>query len=112
MKRWTIVGLVIAVLACFVLLAAGPQTPQQQMEESNRRLAAERAVIGTKVCSVLVSGNWRDTINVDSQATQAGCREFMNAVKAGEFQLGCLSQDGRVRLGSTGGGRPEPNCGW
>jgi hypothetical protein len=73
-----------------------------------------KAVSGTgqKLCSVIVPGNWRDTINAPPGSTLSSCIRFMNITIASTLQLGCIFPDGSVSLGPNGGGAPSPNCGW
>ncbi len=64
-----------------------------------------------KVCSVLTAGQWRDSVTVPSGWTKPTCVRYQNAVRASEYQLGCLQNDS-YNFGTFGGGLPAPNCGW
>ncbi|MFN3693171.1 MAG: hypothetical protein ACK4SL_03710 [Candidatus Paceibacteria bacterium] len=46
-----------------------------------------------KICSVLVSGNWRDTIVVPGSWTSTTCQSFMTAVGATSYAFGCIAGD-------------------
>jgi hypothetical protein len=66
---------------------------------------------GSKLCSVIVGGDWRDTFSVPSGWTRNTCRIFRNSVGAYDYQLGCAFSNG-FSWGSGGGGTPSQNCGW
>ncbi len=67
---------------------------------------------GSKFCSVVVSGNWRDTTWVPSGWNAGDCRNFRIAVGAETYQLGCIFSSGGVSFGASNGGTPRLNCGW
>lgn len=66
---------------------------------------------GTKICSVVVSGNWRDTLAVPPSWTHQDCNKFRQQTGAASYQIGCLLTHG-VSWGPPGGAQPSPNCGW
>ena len=74
-------------------------------------------ITGTsKVCSVYVPGNWRDTILMNNNTSWTQCEAFGAAVGATTIQLGCLTDSG-INLGGPSAwwsppGAPWPNCGW
>ena len=66
---------------------------------------------GVKICSVFVSGMFRDTISVPMGWNDSVCRRFMKSVGANGYQLGCVF-DSNFSLGGTDGELPSKNCGW
>ena len=66
---------------------------------------------GQKICSVLVSGNWRDTIFIPSSWTSATCKSYMEITGTMAYQLGCIFENS-FSFGAADGGIPSPNCGW
>ena len=66
---------------------------------------------GYKLCSVVDSGNWRDSFRVSSGWSDGTCRDFMISTKATSYQLGCIFDDD-FSWGEGGLSRPRPNCGW
>lgn len=66
---------------------------------------------GYKLCSVVDSGNWRDSFRVSSGWSAGTCRDFMISTKATSYQLGCIFDDD-FSWGEGGLSRPRPNCGW
>ena len=92
---------------------------QRQAEIERRR----NALGGTKMCSVVLAGEWRDTIPVPQGWTVQDCYNFARALTAQYYQLACVFDGGPgFSFGSNGraaanlavqrGGVPEPNCGW
>lgn len=68
---------------------------------------------GTKFCSVVVPGDWRDTINVPQAWTVEDCDEFRVAMGAQTLQIGCIFERGRSAFSVAEAGYvPRPNCGW
>ncbi|MBE9001405.1 hypothetical protein IQ274_25125 [Nostoc sp. LEGE 12447] len=74
---------------------------------------------GTKLCSAVVSGNWRDTISVPATWNPQTCATFAAKIGAQTYQLGCVFGDSfswassRPPEGQTKPYiSPEPNCGW
>ena len=65
----------------------------------------------TKVCSVWIAGNWRDTIVMNQNSSWTACNNFRATVIATSFAVGCLN-DGGIWFGPSGGADPVPNCGW
>lgn len=75
----------------------------------------QRALTGThKLCSIVVSGNWRDTILVPDTWNSGTCVSFMGTLGGTSAQIGCLTPTGA--LFGTGSsfspGIPAVNCGW
>ena len=79
---------------------------------------------GTKFCSVVLAGAWRDTIPVPPEWTVRDCYDFARALTAQNYQLACVFAEGgqAFSFGGTGNASgplrqglpslPEPNCGW
>ena len=65
----------------------------------------------TKLCSVVVPDNWRDTISVPSGWNSGTCQSYARSVGATFYQLGCGFSNS-FSLGAENGGTPNPNCGW
>jgi hypothetical protein len=65
----------------------------------------------SKLCSVVVGGNWRDTFSVPSGWNAGTCLNFKNAVRANDYQLACAFNNS-FSWGAVNGGTPNPNCGW
>lgn len=65
----------------------------------------------TKVCSVWVPGNWRDSIVMNQNSIWTACNNYRALVLATNFSIGCMN-DGGIWLGPSGGAAPVPNCGW
>lgn len=114
---------VLIMLAAIVLAsnASALVAPQDASKDKLYRTAEKSAAlagqkpdvaeIGTKVCSVFVPGNWRDSVNVGPRFTKQACYEYVVLVGAHHYQLGCLYANG-IGLGQPGGGLPAQNCGW
>jgi len=66
---------------------------------------------GTKLCSAVEPGNFRDTISVSSAWSAGTCQNYANSVRAQQYQLGCTFSNA-FSWGSANGGTPNPNCGW
>jgi hypothetical protein len=66
---------------------------------------------GSKVCSAIVGGNWRDSFSVPSSWNEGTCSGFARSVNAETYQLGCLLDTG-VSWGDGGASRPRIDCGW
>ncbi len=64
-----------------------------------------------KICSVFISGNWRDTVTVPSGWRTGTCLNYKNTVRATSYQVGCVFNNS-YSFGAVGGGTPSPNCGW
>jgi hypothetical protein len=64
-----------------------------------------------KTCSIINLANQRDTISVPQSWTAATCNQYKMAVRANNYQLGCIFDDS-FSFGVRGGGKPSPNCGW
>ncbi len=68
---------------------------------------------GTKVCSVYVPNNWRDSFAVPVTWHWSDCRDYAIAMGATHIHFGCLFDDGEPKFSFGGpGDPPEPNCGW
>lgn len=83
--------------------------------ESIRTATDQRALTGThKLCSIVVSGNWRDTILVPDAWSSGMCVSFMGSLGGTSAQLGCVTNAG-FSWGTGSGvspGIPATNCGW
>lgn len=94
-----------------------PASGQVQSQLESRALEKQALLIGTgdasgtKVCSVFVPSNWRDSVNVGAGFTRQACIDYMRVVGANNFQLGCLYTNG-IGFGLPNGGLPAQNCGW
>ena len=64
-----------------------------------------------KVCSIVVSGNWRDTMMVPNDFTRAACVQWATAAGASVGLPGCITSSS-VWLAASSGGVPSPNCHW
>lgn len=64
-----------------------------------------------KTCSVISLASQRNTISVPQSWTAATCNQYKIAVRAINYQLGCIFDDS-FSFGVRGGGKPNPNCGW
>ncbi|MEM6986700.1 MAG: hypothetical protein AAF499_09195 [Pseudomonadota bacterium] len=78
------------------------------MELSNNTVGSLEE--GQKMCSVVVTNNWRDSFIVPRSWTAQLCEDYKDRVKAVIFQLGCVFPD-QVVL-SEQGEIPRRNCGW
>jgi hypothetical protein len=72
---------------------------------------------GSKVCSVFVPNNWRDSLSVPATFTRAACMEFGRNEGATHYQLACTFNNGvgfnrPAGLGDTSTPAPPQNCGW
>ena len=69
---------------------------------------------GTRYCSVVTAGNWRDTFPVPDTWTVRDCRELAARMGATTGEAVCLFRSGRPKfsLGGPDGSPPEPDCGW
>jgi hypothetical protein len=76
---------------------------------------------GTKICSAVLPGNWRDTLSIPAAWTAANCSAWAATTGVRDYQIGCLfspaagipaySWGGLTSIGSPVA-LPEPNCGW
>lgn len=66
---------------------------------------------GQKYCSVLIVGNWRNTVLVPSTWSATTCADYKDAVLANDYQLVCVFSNS-FSLGALNGGIPPRNCGW
>lgn len=67
----------------------------------------------SKLCSVYVPDNWRDTIPVPGTWRWSDCRDYAAAVGATHIHLMCVFAQGQPKVSIGGpGDLPEPNCGW
>ncbi|HLP91668.1 MAG TPA: hypothetical protein VK184_24165 [Nostocaceae cyanobacterium] len=66
---------------------------------------------GTKLCGVVVRGDWHDSVSVPSGWNSGTCLNFKNSIGGTEYRLGCAFNRS-FSWGSPGGGTPRPNCGW
>jgi hypothetical protein len=66
-----------------------------------------------KLCTVFISGNWRDTILVSNGWTRERClTDWRQHVGASQARLGCIT-NGSFSFASTSGTPPPDNsCGW
>ena len=81
------------------------------MLSSGSLVAQSDQPISNKLCSGIVPGNYRDTINVPYNWSPRTCRDFANSIGAETYQLGCITDTSFV-WGQLGGGRPFSDCGW
>jgi len=119
-SRNYLVGAVVTLVGVFVA-SIGVAENAGIEKEKNYGLAQTSAVVvgsnakagatGTKICSVFIPSNWRDSVNVGASFTKASCRAYMVTVGANQWQLGCLYSDG-IGFGHPNGGVPAQNCGW
>lgn len=76
---------------------------------------------GTKLCSAVTPGNWRDSISVPATWTFRNCADHARAVGATTYELACVLGD-RVSFPPKNTSiypeptspyrTPVPNCGW
>lgn len=67
-----------------------------------------------KLCTVIVHGNWVDSIAVPASWTPAMCdqhRQQWTGSVPTSYALSCVTETG-VSRGANNGGLPSPNCGW
>ena len=107
MRASLLVTLAVIGLSAGSALAVSPPEP----EAFKLGTTATTAKPGSKVCSVIDPGNWRDTFNVVDSWKRETCEAFAKKMAAKTFQLGCL-YDGGIDFGAAGGENPLPNCGW
>jgi hypothetical protein len=65
----------------------------------------------TKLCGVVVRGDWHDTVSVPARWNTGSCLNFQKSIGGTQFRLGCAFSNS-FSWGATGGGTPNPNCGW
>jgi hypothetical protein len=105
MRRW-IVGAFLVVTLGYVGFAVA-----QSEQSKGAKPSTSASSKGQKLCSVVVPGQWRDTINMPAASTASSCSAFMSQAGANTYQLGCVFPDGSISLGQATG-TPSPNCGW
>jgi hypothetical protein len=64
-----------------------------------------------KFCRATVPGMFSFSTLVPSSWTSGTCSNFMASAGALQFQLGCIFEN-NFSIGTSGGGIPNPNCGW
>lgn len=108
----------IALLFTGVVASAGCSSVSEDGKEwvvppTEEVAETTQALTGThKLCSVIVGGNWRDTILVGDSWTASTCNNFRASIGATSYSLGCVTTSGYSNWGLTNGGLPAPNCGW
>lgn len=65
----------------------------------------------TKLCSVFIPSEFRDTFPVPSGWNAGTCQNFQITVRADNYQLACAFNNS-FSFGTPNGGTPSPNCGW
>lgn len=118
--RKYLVGSVVTLVGVFIA-SIGIAANAGVEKEKNNGAADKSAIVagsnakagenGTKICSVFIPSNWRDSVNVGASFTKASCKEYMITVGANQWQLGCLYSNG-IGFGHPNGGVPAVNCGW
>jgi hypothetical protein len=104
--------------AVATVTAAEAQPRERQLPQFDERYYREddqpEAVEGTtKLCSVYVPGDWRDTIPVPGTWRWRDCSDYAAAVGATHIHLMCVHTRGNPKISIGGpGDLPEPNCGW
>lgn len=63
-----------------------------------------------KLCKALKSAS-TNTVNAPDSWTPSDCSAFASGVGTTSYQIGCALSSG-TSFGTTGGGMPNPNCGW
>lgn len=86
--------------------AGGPPTPDCGWASPSPSIAPVRMA-----CNVVNPGHWRNTVPVSAGWTPQDCADLITTVGATQYQLGCIT-DHEMKLGTPGGGLPDPNCGW
>jgi len=119
-SRKYLVGAVVTLVGVFVA-SIGVAGNAGIEKEKNYRAAEKGAIVignnakagadATKICSVFVPNNWRDSVNVGTAFTKQSCRQYMITVGAHQWQLACLYSNG-IAFGSPNGADPAQNCGW
>ncbi len=93
--------------------------PQAQLASFENSQGVEKVIFtssgaiqfsGQKACNVSGSG-WRDTVLVPLSWTAASCDNLRFQYAASNYQLICIFE-GVAAVGASGGGIPNPNCGW
>lgn len=115
LPRWLIPAIAAAALLGIGGIAIGlagvnNRGELRMFDQRLRRLEAIRQP--RKLCSAVIIGQWRDTIEVDDNWSRSTCQRWVREVDGREMQLGCLLPDGQFSMGSPNGGPPSPNCGW
>lgn len=104
--------------AAVALVTAAEAQPRGQRFQFDERYYREddppQEVEGsTKLCSIYVPDNWRDTFPVPASWTWRDCRDFATAVGATHVHLVCVHARGNQKFAIGGpGDPPEPDCGW
>jgi hypothetical protein len=105
-----------ALLVLSTAVAAQPRDPRRWNfdERYYREDDPPESVEGaTKMCSVYVPDNWRDTFPVPRTWRWSDCRDFAQAVGATHIHLVCIFAEGDPKTSIGGpGDLPEPDCGW
>ena len=108
------------------LAGGGPLAAAIVPADATVRLVQQRRTTplrGSKMCSVVLSGEWRDTIPVPQSWTSRDCHNFAQALTAQNYQLACVFDGGpgfsfgpaaRIQADPNRSiaGLPSPNCGW
>jgi len=104
--------LIVLVIVGPLLWAAPPEGTAQPREASPPPERVEDE--GSKACSVVDPGNWRDTILVPDSWEFEDCVDFAISVSARAAQPACIFQTGLPKFSfGTEDGRPPPrNCRW
>jgi hypothetical protein len=104
-----------AAAALVTTAAAQPRDLRRwQFDERYYRDEPPEFVEGTtKLCSVYVPNDWRDTIPVPASWRWSDCRDYAIAIGATHVHLICLFERGSPKMSMGGpGDAPNPNCGW
>jgi hypothetical protein len=114
LTKWSrLIGvIVIGLLLCDGDAAGQPRDWPAQEQEPPEEPAPPDG--GTKICSVTVVNNWRDTILVPDSWEFEDCIDFARSVGAISAQVGCIFQTGypKFSFGSPDGRPPNRNCRW
>ena len=105
----------IAASAAAALVTTAVAQPRQWYfdERYYRDEPPEVVPDSTKLCSVYVPQNWRDTIPVPASWRWSDCRDYAARVGATHVHLICLFERGNRKISIGGpGDLPEPDCGW
>jgi len=112
------VGFVCAAVAVSLVTAAVAQPRDPRQWGFDERYYREdddpwQEEGSTKLCSVYVPNNWRDTIPVPASWKWNDCRDYAASVGASHIHLICIFDRGSPKISMGGpGGPPERNCGW
>ncbi len=93
------------------IFSPGTTANSSEINENFATIYSSALTVPIKACSVVVGGNWRDTMPVPQGWTEATCKDYMRITGANNYTLMCFFNNS-VSIGTSSGGIPNPNCGW